>query len=134
MNTPRAPKRLEHVAEEWVEVRWSNSHRPPRLTPGLQLSKTIFQGKRDPITLAQQWSPLEDTYCYILITFSETMEEPAATIIERVYHAIATAGILGIPSLQIKVEDLLAWVDGGESGWFSIVHQRYVFMQYSQHN
>ncbi|KAF8593413.1 hypothetical protein BDV93DRAFT_516578, partial [Ceratobasidium sp. AG-I] len=80
--------------------------------------------KRDPLTLAQQWGIMEDAYCDILIMFSESEDDTAATIIQQVQHAINTAGIMGIPDLPIKLSDLVAWIYGDESSWFSLVYRR----------
>lgn len=84
----------------------------------------MFRNTRPPHNLAQQWAPLEDNYCTILLNFSDSMDDTAATIIKRVRQAIVGANVISIYELGIDLADLMAWVSNGENGWFSRVHIR----------
>jgi hypothetical protein len=97
-----------------------------------KISVNEFQGARSEHAIASQWAILEDMYCQLLLTFSKGPDESAAIILERIYHAVVTADIVGLPDLRIKVQDLMAWIDGGESSWFFLVHTRYGFTLHNE--
>jgi hypothetical protein len=54
-------------------------------------------------------------------------DQSAAIIVEQIYQAVVTTDIVGLLDYRIKVQDLMAWINGGDSSWFFLVHTQYGF-------
>jgi hypothetical protein len=59
-------------------------------------------------------------YIVILIWFSTSADESSATIIERIRQSLGTS------VKNFQANELAPWVEGGEDGWFTMMHNRFV--------
>ncbi|KAG9120206.1 hypothetical protein FRC07_004387, partial [Ceratobasidium sp. 392] len=82
-----------------------------------------FDGNRSAQAIAHHWISMEDTFCQILLQYSEGGNGSLQAILERIYHAVVTADLFGVPG-EIPTFELLTWINEGEAGWFAQVYNR----------
>ncbi|KAG9093098.1 hypothetical protein FRC06_011672 [Ceratobasidium sp. 370] len=106
----------------------TKSPRAGDLIPAIwgELSQMYFAGRRDAMTILQQWWLLVDAYCRIIAAFAiPGTPHSAESILERIYTQFsAPRSAVATTSPMIKVAEVAAWVEGGMESWFALAHPR----------
>jgi hypothetical protein len=86
---------------------------------------------RDPLTLVRKWWSMIDMFSLIIVSFSSAQFDSVSTILVQLSHAINNNAF---QASGLKVQDLVAWAEGGQGGWFAMMYNRYVHVNLFQHN
>ncbi|KAG8680998.1 hypothetical protein FRC08_015917, partial [Ceratobasidium sp. 394] len=85
-----------------------------------QLS-VIFRGQRSASTLRAWFWEMIHVYLSIIGAYAPSPQAPTSLILQRIYDK-ASKVEEGLSGLLVKGPDLAGWIEGGENGWFAILH------------
>ncbi|QRV85918.1 hypothetical protein RhiJN_13936 [Ceratobasidium sp. AG-Ba] len=86
------------------------------------LASEHLEGKRTVLATATQWTVLEDQLIEIITTFAVSMANKLPMVLSRIYAAPHENGLNKIAGLSYETIHLLAWIDGGDESWLSLVY------------
>ncbi|QRV91934.1 hypothetical protein RhiJN_19952 [Ceratobasidium sp. AG-Ba] len=86
------------------------------------LATVDLEEKRSVSATASQWNVLEDQLTNIITRFTESINDQLPVVLAQIYAAVYKSGLDKIPGFNLDTTSLLAWIDGGDDSWFSLVY------------